>query len=183
MKAPLYLQRQTLFQHHHHLNLCDFRSFQTACGLTCYQCVTTDPKSCTTTVKCPPELDRCSTVEFNGNKLFMTIACIQAFAKFQLFLHSQLLFSLKLNLSHLCHYTGLVTKTCMANALCISPIKCCTGDLCNGAASTGSSVLLLLVPTAIMSVFLWGSEENLPLITRDQTFKNDSNASKALDCI
>ncbi|XP_030272073.1 lymphocyte antigen 6B-like [Sparus aurata] len=49
---------------------------------------------------------------------------------------------------------GLVTKDCIDSAGCIGLIKCCEGDLCNGAIPTGSSVLLLLVSSAITSVFL-----------------------------
>uniref|UniRef100_A0A3B3WIP0 UPAR/Ly6 domain-containing protein n=1 Tax=Poecilia mexicana TaxID=48701 RepID=A0A3B3WIP0_9TELE len=32
---------------------------------------------------------------------------------------------------------GLITKSCMPSAGCISPIKCCDKDLCNGAVPTG----------------------------------------------
>ncbi|XP_073323316.1 lymphocyte antigen 6G-like [Pagrus major] len=49
---------------------------------------------------------------------------------------------------------GIITKDCTNSAACIGPIKCCEGDLCNGAIPTGSSVLLLLVSSAITSVFL-----------------------------
>ncbi|CAG09244.1 unnamed protein product [Tetraodon nigroviridis] len=49
---------------------------------------------------------------------------------------------------------GLVTKSCLASDLCVSPIKCCSTDLCNSAGFTGSSVLLLLGSAAITSVFL-----------------------------
>ncbi|XP_078107209.1 lymphocyte antigen 6C2-like [Sander vitreus] len=49
---------------------------------------------------------------------------------------------------------GVITKSCMATIGCISPIKCCEGDLCNSAVPTGSSVLLLLVSSAIITLFL-----------------------------
>ncbi|XP_036952837.1 lymphocyte antigen 6G-like [Acanthopagrus latus] len=49
---------------------------------------------------------------------------------------------------------GLVTKHCINSAACVGLIKCCEGDLCNGAIPTGSSILLLLVSAAITSVFL-----------------------------
>ncbi|XP_076587525.1 lymphocyte antigen 6I-like [Chaetodon auriga] len=47
-----------------------------------------------------------------------------------------------------------IVKTCIASTACRSPIKCCEGDLCNGAIPTGSSVLLLLVSSAIITLFL-----------------------------
>ncbi|XP_074495482.1 lymphocyte antigen 6B-like [Sebastes fasciatus] len=49
---------------------------------------------------------------------------------------------------------GVITKTCMNSNLCHDPIKCCSTDLCNSAVPTGSSVLLLLVSSAIITVFL-----------------------------
>ncbi|XP_030271862.1 lymphocyte antigen 6C2-like [Sparus aurata] len=49
---------------------------------------------------------------------------------------------------------GLVTRTCATAATCREPLKCCDKDLCNGAIPTGSSILLLLVSSAITSVFL-----------------------------
>uniref|UniRef100_A0A3P8TS04 UPAR/Ly6 domain-containing protein n=1 Tax=Amphiprion percula TaxID=161767 RepID=A0A3P8TS04_AMPPE len=50
--------------------------------------------------------------------------------------------------------SGYVTKSCMPSQLCISPIKCCSGDLCNGAIPTGPSVLLLLLSSAIITFFV-----------------------------
>ncbi|XP_068461277.1 three-finger toxin MALT0070C-like [Clinocottus analis] len=47
-----------------------------------------------------------------------------------------------------------VTKSCMSSALCSDAIKCCSMNLCNGATPTGSSVLLLLASSAIISLFL-----------------------------
>ncbi|XP_073322870.1 uncharacterized protein [Pagrus major] len=49
---------------------------------------------------------------------------------------------------------GLVSKSCVSSAVCREGAKCCDKDLCNGAIPTGSSVLLLLVSSAITSVFL-----------------------------
>ncbi|KAI3372702.1 hypothetical protein L3Q82_023165 [Scortum barcoo] len=49
---------------------------------------------------------------------------------------------------------NLYNKGCLNNALCVQGVDCCKGDLCNGAIPTGSSVLLLLVSSAIMTVFL-----------------------------
>ncbi|XP_037633072.1 lymphocyte antigen 6C2-like [Sebastes umbrosus] len=49
---------------------------------------------------------------------------------------------------------GVITKSCMSSNLCVGPIKCCSTDLCNSAVPTGSSVLLLLVSSAIITVFL-----------------------------
>ncbi|XP_056275968.1 lymphocyte antigen 6G-like [Pseudoliparis swirei] len=47
-----------------------------------------------------------------------------------------------------------VTKSCMISNLCVDLIKCCSTDLCNSAIPTGSSVLLLLASSAIITVFL-----------------------------
>ncbi|XP_056888150.1 three-finger toxin MALT0070C-like [Takifugu flavidus] len=49
---------------------------------------------------------------------------------------------------------GVPIKNCFASSGCRDPIKCCEGDLCNGAIPTGSSILLLLLSSAIMTVFL-----------------------------
>uniref|UniRef100_A0A3Q1G6T4 UPAR/Ly6 domain-containing protein n=1 Tax=Acanthochromis polyacanthus TaxID=80966 RepID=A0A3Q1G6T4_9TELE len=49
---------------------------------------------------------------------------------------------------------GVTTKTCMPTDLCISPMKCCQGNLCNGAIPTGPSVLLLLLSSAIITFFV-----------------------------
>ncbi|KAK2837823.1 hypothetical protein Q5P01_015035 [Channa striata] len=49
---------------------------------------------------------------------------------------------------------GLITKTCTTGSLCVSPMKCCQTDLCNGAIPTGASVVLLLVSSAIITLFL-----------------------------
>ncbi|XP_031161229.1 lymphocyte antigen 6B-like isoform X3 [Sander lucioperca] len=49
---------------------------------------------------------------------------------------------------------GVIIKSCMATTTCIGPIKCCEGDLCNSAVPTGSSVLLLLASSAIITLFL-----------------------------
>ncbi|XP_076587223.1 ly-6/neurotoxin-like protein 1 [Chaetodon auriga] len=47
-----------------------------------------------------------------------------------------------------------INKACFPSAACRGPIKCCEGDLCNGAIPTGSSVLLLLASSAIITLFL-----------------------------
>ncbi|TDH13044.1 hypothetical protein EPR50_G00052590 [Perca flavescens] len=49
---------------------------------------------------------------------------------------------------------GVIVKSCMKSELCVSLIKCCESDLCNSAVPTGSSVLLLLVSSAIITLFL-----------------------------
>ncbi|XP_029019218.1 lymphocyte antigen 6G-like [Betta splendens] len=89
-------------------------SLCTAHGLKCYQCVNTDPKSCTNIITCSAGVDRCSSVSLNG----------------------------------------FLTKTCMNSNLCVGPISCCEGDLCNGAIPTGPSAVLLLVSSAIITVFI-----------------------------
>ncbi|XP_071339364.1 lymphocyte antigen 6G-like [Trachinotus anak] len=49
---------------------------------------------------------------------------------------------------------GLFTKGCQNSALCVGPLNCCEGDLCNSAIPTGPSVILLLVSSAIITLFL-----------------------------
>ncbi|XP_053276239.1 CD59 glycoprotein [Pleuronectes platessa] len=46
-----------------------------------------------------------------------------------------------------------VYKGCLPNVACVAPIACCEGDLCNSAALTGPSVILLLVSSAIITLF------------------------------
>uniref|UniRef100_A0A3P9P997 UPAR/Ly6 domain-containing protein n=1 Tax=Poecilia reticulata TaxID=8081 RepID=A0A3P9P997_POERE len=48
----------------------------------------------------------------------------------------------------------LITKSCVPRAACISPIKCCDKDLCNGAVPTGPGVTLLLLSSALMMLFI-----------------------------
>ncbi|XP_062274414.1 lymphocyte antigen 6G-like [Scomber scombrus] len=49
---------------------------------------------------------------------------------------------------------GLTTKTCLHSIACIGPITCCDKDLCNSAIPTGPSGILLLVSSAIITLFL-----------------------------
>uniref|UniRef100_A0A3B4TEK2 UPAR/Ly6 domain-containing protein n=1 Tax=Seriola dumerili TaxID=41447 RepID=A0A3B4TEK2_SERDU len=49
---------------------------------------------------------------------------------------------------------GLITKGCKKRFLCLIPNSCCEGDLCNSAIPTGPSVVLLLVSSAIITLFL-----------------------------
>ncbi|XP_035515116.1 three-finger toxin MALT0070C-like [Morone saxatilis] len=49
---------------------------------------------------------------------------------------------------------GVTVKNCGVLASCPSPMKCCKGDLCNSAIPTGSSVFLLMVSSAIITLFL-----------------------------
>ncbi|XP_042278181.1 lymphocyte antigen 6G-like [Thunnus albacares] len=91
-----------------------FLTLSTACGLRCYTCITTDPKSCTEVLTCPDSFNRCFSLNFNG----------------------------------------VITKGCQISNLCVSPMSCCEGDLCNNAIPTGPSVILLLVSSAIITLFL-----------------------------
>uniref|UniRef100_A0A4W6CA50 UPAR/Ly6 domain-containing protein n=1 Tax=Lates calcarifer TaxID=8187 RepID=A0A4W6CA50_LATCA len=88
--------------------------FSTACGIKCYSCGPTDPKSCTTTLSCSDPFNRCFSLDVNG----------------------------------------VTTKGCQSNAFCVKPMDCCEGDLCNSAIPTGPSVILLLVSSAIITLFL-----------------------------
>uniref|UniRef100_A0A8C4IH79 UPAR/Ly6 domain-containing protein n=2 Tax=Dicentrarchus labrax TaxID=13489 RepID=A0A8C4IH79_DICLA len=49
---------------------------------------------------------------------------------------------------------GVTVKSCGLLSSCPSPMKCCKGDLCNSAIPTGSSVFLLMVSSAIITLFL-----------------------------
>ncbi|XP_026177639.1 lymphocyte antigen 6B-like isoform X2 [Mastacembelus armatus] len=49
---------------------------------------------------------------------------------------------------------NLVAKGCQSSLTCSPGMNCCEGDLCNSAIPTGSSVFLLLVSSAITSLFL-----------------------------
>ncbi|KAL6113951.1 uncharacterized protein ACO6RY_04835 [Pungitius sinensis] len=48
---------------------------------------------------------------------------------------------------------SVVTKSCMSSKLCVAPMTCCSTDLCNGATSA-SSILLLMASSAIITLFL-----------------------------
>ncbi|XP_030594133.1 prostate stem cell antigen-like [Archocentrus centrarchus] len=87
-----------------------------ACGLKCYTCTGTDPKSCTNTESCPALADRCYSVTLEANGVTM------------------------------------VSKGCLTSALCVSPVSCCEGDLCNSAIPAGPSAILLLVSSAILKL-------------------------------
>ncbi|XP_042278289.1 lymphocyte antigen 6G-like [Thunnus maccoyii] len=59
--------------------------------------------------------------------------------------------------SHRCfskNETGLITMGCHSGDACASPMSCCEGDLCNNAIPTGPSAILLLVSSAIITLFL-----------------------------
>ncbi|RVE68008.1 hypothetical protein OJAV_G00087360 [Oryzias javanicus] len=48
----------------------------------------------------------------------------------------------------------IVTKGCQTSALCVGPVSCCEGDLCNSSARPGSSFLLMILTPAIFVLFL-----------------------------
>ena len=52
---------------------------------------------------------------------------------------------------------NMVTKGCQTSIACVGAVACCEGNLCNGAIPTGPRVILLLVSSAIITLFLWGS--------------------------
>uniref|UniRef100_A0A8C9ZCB5 UPAR/Ly6 domain-containing protein n=1 Tax=Sander lucioperca TaxID=283035 RepID=A0A8C9ZCB5_SANLU len=84
-------------------------SYVLACGLRCYTCTATDPKSCTDTKSCPVIFNRCYT---------------------------------------------MVTKGCQTSLACVGAIACCEGNLCNSVMPTGPCAILLLVSSAIITLFL-----------------------------
>ncbi|XP_076587222.1 lymphocyte antigen 6G-like [Chaetodon auriga] len=49
---------------------------------------------------------------------------------------------------------NMVTKGCQTSLACGGAIACCEGNLCNGAIPTGPSVIILLVSSAIITLFL-----------------------------
>ncbi|KAM9360629.1 uncharacterized protein ABDE67_001239 [Symphorus nematophorus] len=53
---------------------------------------------------------------------------------------------------------NLITKQCMRSDMCnnvfINGVRCCSGDLCNGAKHTGVFVPLLLAPLAIITLII-----------------------------
>ncbi|XP_030593907.1 lymphocyte antigen 6G-like [Archocentrus centrarchus] len=91
-----------------------FLTLSTACGLRCYSCLASDPRSCTQTTTCSDPLDRCYTFYVSGT------------------------------VSKGCHYSGS----------CVKPFTCCEGNLCNSVIPTGPSVILLMVSSAIITIFL-----------------------------
>ncbi|XP_041644146.1 lymphocyte antigen 6G-like [Cheilinus undulatus] len=91
-------------------------TLSTACGLRCYTCTATEPRSCTDTKSCPVIFNRCFSLKVDGY--------------------------------------DMVTKGCQTSMACIGAVSCCEGDLCNSAVPAGPSVLLLLVSSAIITLFL-----------------------------
>ncbi|XP_049435270.1 lymphocyte antigen 6G-like isoform X1 [Epinephelus fuscoguttatus] len=49
---------------------------------------------------------------------------------------------------------NMVTKGCQTSIACVGAMACCEGNLCNSAIPTGPSVILLLVSSAIITLFL-----------------------------
>uniref|UniRef100_A0A3Q2ZYG6 UPAR/Ly6 domain-containing protein n=1 Tax=Kryptolebias marmoratus TaxID=37003 RepID=A0A3Q2ZYG6_KRYMA len=52
------------------------------------------------------------------------------------------------------HGRNEVTKGCHHHSLCISPVSCCEGDLCNSGVPTGPSAFLLLLSSALFTIFI-----------------------------
>uniref|UniRef100_A0A8D3D6Z2 UPAR/Ly6 domain-containing protein n=1 Tax=Scophthalmus maximus TaxID=52904 RepID=A0A8D3D6Z2_SCOMX len=49
--------------------LCLFVTLSTACGLRCYTCTATQPRSCIDTKSCPVIFNRCYSLKFDGKLL------------------------------------------------------------------------------------------------------------------
>ncbi|KAF1389355.1 hypothetical protein PFLUV_G00072570 [Perca fluviatilis] len=93
-----------------------FMTLSTACGLRCYTCTATDPKSCTDTKSCPVIFNRCFSLRIDGY--------------------------------------NMVTKGCQTSLACVGAMACCEGNLCNSVIPTGPCGILLLVSSAIITLFL-----------------------------
>lgn len=85
-----------------------------------------------------------------------------------------------LSLVLLRHVKGITSKNCGLSSACSPLVDCCSGDLCNGAITTGSSVLLMLVTSAIFTVFLWGSRENITVVHSQIGKKNNKNDQETI---
>ncbi|XP_069563867.1 lymphocyte antigen 6S-like [Brachyistius frenatus] len=48
----------------------------------------------------------------------------------------------------------IVTKGCQNSIACVGAVTCCEGNLCNSAVPAGPGVILLLVSSAIITLFL-----------------------------
>nr|XP_019954594.1 PREDICTED: prostate stem cell antigen-like [Paralichthys olivaceus] len=48
---------------------------------------------------------------------------------------------------------GFMNKGCRKTTNCVKPVSCCDTDLCNAAVPTGPRAVLLLVSSAISSLF------------------------------
>uniref|UniRef100_A0A3B3Y698 UPAR/Ly6 domain-containing protein n=1 Tax=Poecilia mexicana TaxID=48701 RepID=A0A3B3Y698_9TELE len=108
-----------------------FVTFSVASGLRCYTCVTSDPSACTNIETCPDGFDRCASVKIPESITSYLSILLRSFLALK----------------------GLITKSCMPSAGCISPIKCCDKDLCN-AVPTGPGVFLLLMSSALIMLFI-----------------------------
>ncbi|XP_034451949.1 lymphocyte antigen 6B-like [Hippoglossus hippoglossus] len=93
-----------------------FATLSTACGLRCYTCTASEPKSCTDTKSCSVIFNRCFSLKVEGY--------------------------------------NIVTKGCQTSMVCGGAMDCCEGNLCNSAALTGPSVILLLVSSTIITLLL-----------------------------
>uniref|UniRef100_A0A3Q3ENI1 UPAR/Ly6 domain-containing protein n=1 Tax=Kryptolebias marmoratus TaxID=37003 RepID=A0A3Q3ENI1_KRYMA len=49
--------------------------------------------------------------------------------------------------------SGVTLKGCINSADCFDSISCCKKDLCNSGVPTGPSVLLLLLSSAVLTIF------------------------------
>ncbi|XP_029296084.1 prostate stem cell antigen-like [Cottoperca gobio] len=62
-----------------------FMTLSAACGLRCYTCTATDPKSCTDTKSCPVLFNRCFSLKIDGYNMVTkgcqhSITCVAAIA-------------------------------------------------------------------------------------------------------
>lgn len=122
-------------------------SIQTAWGLKCYTCT---PASSCTTMECPALFDRCYSLKVEAAGMYSFNV-----QKWMLLRNSSWKLSCFSVLLYVLSGQEIATKGCQMNILCLSPFKCCEGNLCNSAKlPTGSSLLLLLASSALAMIFL-----------------------------
>ncbi|KAK5870964.1 hypothetical protein PBY51_003868 [Eleginops maclovinus] len=143
-----------------------FITLSAVCGLRCYTCTATDPKSCIDTKSCPVIFNRCFSLRIDGYSmmqfygaliLLMTLSAAYGLKCYSCFgSHACLTTTCPPGLDRCssAELLGNKMKSCLASAACVSPIECCAEDLCNSALPIGCSPVLLLLSSAIITVFL-----------------------------
>lgn len=147
---------------------CVFSLFA-ASGLKCFTCWGANPGTCTRVWDCPSQFDRCSSTIgekitnsflLNGHVVSCCYGETEEEAKrtrsnpqHQHFVMHFKLFSHVVSVAE-----SMVTKECMRSDMCdrvySEGVRCCAGDLCNGATHTGAFAPLLLAPAALITLLV-----------------------------